>query len=169
MSDFFCHPHNVVDASRIDAERPWGIRVTAPSTDPFNKLVGGDWSREHWFIDAASRDAASGSTAHLEIRIGSSVVMLADENPDWGNLSPETIGGTPVRLHLYVEDVDACAERAVAAGAELSMPVADQFYGDRSGRILDPFGHIWILATHIEEVSQEEMQRRYDEMTSQGD
>ena len=110
-----------------------------------------------------------GSTAHLEIRIGSSVVMLADENPDWGNLSPETIGGTPVRLHLYVEDVDACAERAVAAGAELSMPVADQFYGDRSGRILDPFGHIWILATHIEEVSQEEMQRRYDEMTSQGD
>ena len=58
MSDFFCHPHNVVDASRIDAERPWGIRVTAPSTDPFNKLVGGDWSREHWFIDAASRDAA---------------------------------------------------------------------------------------------------------------
>ncbi|MEL6447852.1 MAG: hypothetical protein AAFQ62_07930 [Pseudomonadota bacterium] len=58
MSDFFCHPHNVVDATRIDADRPWGIRVTAPSTDPFNKLVGGDWSREHWFIDAASRDAA---------------------------------------------------------------------------------------------------------------
>ncbi len=87
-------------------------------------------------------------------------VMLADEYPDMGHTSPQTLGGSPVMLHIYVEDVDATVDRAVAAGAKLVRPVADQFYGDRSGGIEDPFGHKWYFATMKEIVSPEEMQRR---------
>jgi PhnB protein len=86
--------------------------------------------------------------------------MLADEMPEMGWSSPPAIGGTPVSLHLYVEDVDAVVERALAAGAALSRPVADQFYGDRLGTVVDPFGHVWSIASHIEDVPPEEMRRR---------
>lgn len=109
-----------------------------------------------------------GKILHAEIEIAGSPVMLAEEFPAWDNLSPPTLGGTPVRLHLYVEDVDAVAERAVAAGAVVLIPVADQFYGDRSGRVQDPFGHVWILATHVEDVADAEMQRRADAMFGGG-
>ncbi|HLO00327.1 MAG TPA: VOC family protein [Pyrinomonadaceae bacterium] len=103
-----------------------------------------------------------GKLGHAEIKIGDALVMLADEFPDYGNLSPKTLGGSAVRLHMYVEDVDAFFEKAVAAGAKILIPLADQFYGDRSGRLEDPFGHVWLVSTHIEDVSPEEMQRRME-------
>ena len=89
-------------------------------------------------------------------------VMLSDEWPDFGALSPPSIGGSPVKLHLYVDDCDAVVARAVAAGATLMRPVTDQFYGDRSGMIADPFGHSWFVATLKEQVAPQEMQRRWD-------
>lgn len=101
-----------------------------------------------------------GGIGHAEVRIGDSVVMLADECPEMGCRSPKSIGGSSVSLLLYFEDVDAVVARAVAAGAKLTQPVRDQFYGDRNGTIEDPFGHVWIIATHIEDVSPEEMKRR---------
>ena len=100
---------------------------------------------------------------HAEIKIGDALVMLADEYPDYGNLSPKTLGGSSVRLHMYVEDVDAFFEKAVAAGAKVLIPVADQFYGDRSGRLEDPFGHVWLVSTHVEDVTPEECDRRMKE------
>jgi len=106
------------------------------------------------------RIGGDGRIGHAEITIGDSCVMLADEHPEIGALSPTTVGGAPVSLHLYVEDVDAVVARAVAAGATLTRPVADQFYGDRVGGITDPFGHRWSVVTHKEDVSPEELQRR---------
>ena len=101
-----------------------------------------------------------GKVGHAEIRIGDSRIMLADEFPEWDARSPQTIGGSAVHIMLYVEDVDAVVNRAVGAGAKLFKPVADQFYGDRSGSLTDPFGHKWTIATHKEDVSPEEMKRR---------
>jgi PhnB protein len=102
-----------------------------------------------------------GKIGHAEMRIGTSTVMLSDEYPDFGALSPPTVGSSPVKLHLYVEDADAVVARAVAAGATLLRPVADQFYGDRAGMIADPYGHSWHVGTPKEQVSPEEMQRRW--------
>ena len=109
-------------------------------------------------------DGPNGTVGHAEMKIRDAVFMLADENPEWGNKSPESLGGTPTGLLLYVEDVDADVAQALAAGATVKMPVKDQFYGDRSGSVIDPFGHHWMLATHIEDVSPEEMNRRFQEM-----
>ena len=105
-----------------------------------------------------------GTIGHAEIRIGDSTLMLADANPEMGFHSPGSLGGSPVMLVHYVEDVDAVMERAVAAGATVLRPVADQFYGDRSGQIEDPFGYRWTVSTHIEDVSEEELQRRAAEL-----
>jgi PhnB protein len=102
----------------------------------------------------------SGRIGHAEIRIGDSPIMLADEVPEMGFRSPESLGGSPVSILLYVEDVDAVFSQAVAAGAKVQRPVADQFYGDRTGGVTDPFGHIWYIATHKEDVSPEEMRKR---------
>ena len=104
--------------------------------------------------------APSGKIGHAELQIGDSVVMLADEWPDMGALGPRTVGGTPVTLSVYVEDVDATFRRALDAGARALREVADQFYGDRVGAFEDPFGHHWHVATHIEDVAPDEMQRR---------
>ena len=101
-----------------------------------------------------------GRLGHAEIRIGDSVIMLADQFPEYGGKTPQTLGGTPVSIYLYVEDVDGFVKRAVAAGAKESKAVADQFYGDRSGQLEDPFGHIWWVATHKEDVSPEEIEKR---------
>ena len=101
-----------------------------------------------------------GRLGHAEIRLGDSLIMLADEFPEFGGKAPETLGGSPVSIHLYVEDVDAFVKRAVAEGARLVKPVADQFYGDRSGQLEDPYGHLWWVATHKEDVAPEEMQKR---------
>ncbi len=109
----------------------------------------------------------SGRIGHAEIQIGDSVIMLADEFPEMGVRSPKAYGGSPVNIALYVADVDALAERAVAAGAKVLRPVKDQFYGDRSGSFEDPFGHTWTLATHKEDVTPEEMQKRYEAFMKQ--
>ena len=101
-----------------------------------------------------------GRIGHAEIKIGDSPIMLADEFPDIGARSPQSLGGSPVSILLYVEDVDAVFSQAVAAGATLQRPVADQFYGDRTGGLTDPFGHIWYIATNKEDVSSEEMKKR---------
>ena len=108
-----------------------------------------------------------GKIAHAELEIGDSVVMLADENPQLQAASPETLGGTTSSLLLYVERVDSVVENAVKSGAKLLRPVADQFYGDRMGTIVDPFGQVWSVATHTEDVSPEEMQRRMAKASSQ--
>jgi len=101
-----------------------------------------------------------GNIGHAEIAIGDSRIMLADEFPDMNFRGPKSIGGSPVHLHVYVEDVDTRFDQAVKAGAKVLRPVADQFYGDRSGSLEDPFGHVWHLATHKEDVSPAETARR---------
>jgi PhnB protein len=104
--------------------------------------------------------APGGKIGHAELTIGKALIMLADEYPDMEFRSPDSIGGSPVTMHLYVEDVDECCRRAVAAGATLTKPVQDQFYGDRSGQFRDPFGHVWSIATHKEDVSLQEIEKR---------
>jgi PhnB protein len=106
-----------------------------------------------------------GRIAHAELELGDSVIMLSDEAPDLGVLSPKSIGGSPVSLNVYVENVDAVYARALEAGSTSVRPVEDQFYGDRTGYFVDPFGHRWSIATHIEDVSPEEMARRAAEAT----
>ncbi|MGQ0794461.1 MAG: VOC family protein [Deltaproteobacteria bacterium] len=96
---------------------------------------------------------------HATIQIGNSMIMLGDEFPDWDCLSPESVGGSPVMIHLYVEDADSVIDSAAQAGAEVTMPAQDMFWGDRYGTINDPFGHKWSIATHIKEVSGEELER----------
>ena len=105
-------------------------------------------------------DMPDGRVGHAELKIGGALVMLASEFPDMEIWDPQTLGGSPVCIHIYVEDVDELAARAVAAGIKVLRPVADQFYGDRGGKFEDPYGHIWWLATHREDVSPEEMQKR---------
>ena len=106
--------------------------------------------------------------AHAEIKIGDGVVMLADEAPDMGYRSPQSIGGTPVSLLFYVDDVDARFAQAIKAGGKVQRAVQDQFYGDRTGTLEDPFGHIWTIATHVEDVSMDEMKKRMAAMSSSG-
>jgi PhnB protein len=105
-----------------------------------------------------------GRVGHAEMKIGDSRIMLADEFPEMDARGPKSLGGTPVSILLYVNDCDAVFNRAVAAGAKVKRPIKDQFYGDRSGVIEDPFGHAWSIATHKEDVSSEEMQRRMKSM-----
>lgn len=101
-----------------------------------------------------------GKIGHAEIKIGDSPIMLADENPKMGARSPQSLGGSPVSILLYVEDVDTVFNQAVAAGGKVERPIADQFYGDRTGGLTDPFGHIWYISTHKEDVSPDEMKKR---------
>lgn len=110
--------------------------------------------------------APDDKVGHAELAIGNSVIMLADEFPDIGALGPRTVGGSPVALHVYVEDVDAVFDLALSAGAKTLRPVEDKFYGDRAGQFEDPFGHRWDVATHVEDVSQEEMAKRMASMPS---
>jgi PhnB protein len=101
-----------------------------------------------------------GKVGHAELAIGDSLIMLADEHPEIGAVGPKSVGGTPVSLHVYVEDVDSVFQRALDAGAKERQPLEDKFYGDRSGGFEDPFGHVWHVASHVEDVSPEEMERR---------
>ena len=105
-----------------------------------------------------------GRIGHAELAIGDSVIMLADEFPDMGVVGPKTVGGTPVTIHVYVEDVDAVFDQAVKAGAKAVRPVEDKFYGDRGGEFEDPFGHRWSIASHIEDLTPEEMEKRMGEL-----
>jgi uncharacterized glyoxalase superfamily protein PhnB len=110
--------------------------------------------------EVARMPGPGGTIMHAEIRIGDSPIMLNDEFPEHGARGPKTIGGTPVSIHLYVKDVDALFDRAVKAGAKVTMPIADMFWGDRFGKLEDPFGHQWSLATHLEDVTSEECMER---------
>lgn len=102
----------------------------------------------------------SGKVGHAEIQLGDSIIMLADEYPEMNFRSPRTLGGSPVTIHLYVEDVDTIVNQAVSAGGKIVRPVADQFYGDRSGVVEDPFGHSWNVSTHVEDIAPEEIEKR---------
>lgn len=110
-------------------------------------------------VEEARLPGQDGRLMHAVIRIHGDAVMLVDEMPEWGALSPKALKGSPVTLHLYVEDVDAFVKRALDAGAKLTMPVQDMFWGDRYGKLEDPFGHHWSVATHVRDVSLEEAQK----------
>jgi PhnB protein len=114
--------------------------------------------------EGARLPGPDGRLMHASVKIGDSQVMLVDEMPEWGALGPKSLKGSPVTIHLYVDDVDAVVERAVKAGAKVTMPVADQFWGDRYGKLEDPFGHHWSVATHVRDVSMEEAQKAMREM-----
>lgn len=101
-----------------------------------------------------------GKIGHAELKIGDSPIMLADEHPDLGHVGPQTLGGTPVGILIYVDDVDTIYKRAISGGGQEVKPLQDQFYGDRSGTLKDPFGHMWTIATHVEDVAPEEMEKR---------
>jgi PhnB protein len=115
-------------------------------------------------VEVLRLQAPDGTIAHAEIKIGDSHIMLGEENADWGAISPTTLGGTGGGIMLYVENVDQICERAVEAGATLKRPAKDEFYGDRVGIIVDPFGHQWNVATHVEDVSNEEVAKRFNAM-----
>jgi len=108
-----------------------------------------------------------GKIMHAELMIGDSIIMLSDEFPEFGALSPESTGGAGMGLHIYIDGVDAAFDRAVKAGAQVEMPVMDQFWGDRYGKLKDPFGHKWSIATHTKEMSSDEMKRAMDEAMAQ--
>lgn len=132
------------------------IKGAADALDFYQKAFGAE---ERMRLDS------KGMIMHAEIRIGDSVVMLADEFPDMGYVGPQAIGGTPVSLMIYVKDVDQVFSRAIAAGAKEKRPVNNEFYGDRVGTLVDPYGHVWSIATHVEDVSADEMDRRFRDMT----
>ena len=133
------------------------IRDAARALDFYKKAFGA--------AELMRFPAPGGKIGHAEMKIGGGVVMLADESPDMGHKSPQTLGGTAITLLFYVPDVDAQFAKAVAAGGTVKQALKDQFYGDRSGTITDPFGHIWTIATHKEDVSADEMKRRLAAMT----
>ena len=128
------------------------VRGAAKALDFYTKAFGAH--------ELMRFEMEGGLLGHAEMKIGDSIVMLADESPQMGYKSPQSYGGTPVSLCLYVEDVDARVNQAVGAGAKVMRPVQDQFYGDRSGTVVDPFGHVWTLATHKEDLTMEEMKKR---------
>jgi PhnB protein len=109
--------------------------------------------------EVARMPAPNGKLMHAQIRIGDSAVLLVDEFPEWGSFGPKSLKGSPVTIHLYVEHADATFERAIAAGAKAKMPMSDMFWGDRYGILEDPFGHFWSVATHMRDVSPEEMMK----------
>lgn len=129
------------------------VQGAADAIDFYTEVFGAEEVEDRFTLP-------DGTVAHAELKIGDSVIMLGEENPEFGNKSPKTIGGTPVSLMVYVEDVDETVKRAVERGATQLGDVTDEFYGDRVGRITDPFGHEWHVATHVEDVSDEEMHRR---------
>ena len=130
------------------------IKGAAQAIEYYKKVFGA--------TEVFRMDGPDGKVGHAELQVGNSRVMLADENPNMGegHSSAARIGGSPVSLYLYIPDVDRVVERAVAEGAKIIKPVQDQFYGDRSGFILDPFGHFWGIATHVEDVSPAELEER---------
>ena len=144
-----------------------------PQLSPYLCIAGAgaaiDFYTDVFGAKERSRVPAPGGTiGHAELQLGDSVIMLSDEFPEMGNRSPKSVGGTPVTLSLYVEDVDDVFSRALSAGATELRPVETQFYGDRMGLLEDPFGHRWSVASHVEDVSPEEIGRRAAEAMGGG-
>jgi PhnB protein len=131
------------------------VRGAAAAIDFYTEVLGA--------TETVRMAQADGKIAHAEVTLGDSIIMLADEVPEFGNTSPQTLGGSPVTISVYVEDVDAVFERALEKGATPIRKVEDQFYGDRQGQFEDPFGHKWSVASRVEEVSHEEMKKRMDD------
>lgn len=142
---------------------PEGYHSITPYLAVKNAAEAIDWYKKALGASEVMRFEDGGKTVHAEIKIGDSIVMLSDEWPEGGHVSPQTQGGTTVGLMLYVDDVDSAFRQAVDAGAKEERAVQDQFYGDRSGTLLDPFGHRWHIATHVEEVSEDDLKRRMEE------
>jgi PhnB protein len=136
------------------------IEGASAAIDFYTKVLGA--------TEVVRMDGPDGKVGHAELKIGDSVIMLADAFPDMGSKSPKAYGGTPVSLYVYVEDVDSVFAQAVGAGATEVRPVENQFYGDRSGGFEDPFGHQWYVATHVEDVPPEEMEKRAAEAMGAG-
>ena len=135
------------------------IKGAAQAIDYYKKVFGATVT--------VRMDRPDGQVAHAELKIGDSIIMLADENPEMGAIGATTIGNSPVSLYVYLPDVDRVVEKAKAEGATILKPVQDQFYGDRSGFLQDPFGHRWGIATHVEEVSPQELKERMKKMATQ--
>ena len=142
---------------------PEGYHTVTPYLSVKNAGDALDWYQRALGASEVMRFEHGGKIGHAEIRIGDSIVMLSDEWPEGGHLSPLSLGGTGVSLHIYVDDVDSAFEKAIDAGAKQQRAVQDQFYGDRSGTLIDPFGHRWNLATHVEDVPEDELKRRMDQ------
>ena len=123
------------------------------------------YKRAFGAVELMRMEGPDGNIGHAEVKIGNSPIMLADEHPAMNALSPSSIGGSPVGLMIYTDDCDAMYHRSVEAGATVFRPLMDQFYGDRNGQVDDPFGHRWTIATHKEDVTPEEMDRRMKELT----
>jgi PhnB protein len=143
------------------------LQTATPRLRIKNAAAAIDFYKEAFGAREIMRFVAHGEIAQAEIAIGNSVIMLGEESPEYGYPGPETLGGSPVSIHLYVEDVDAFVNHAVAAGAKLIAPVQDQFYGDRSGRVADPFGYTWGIATRKIDLTLEEMRRRFEALEQQ--
>jgi PhnB protein len=135
------------------------VKGAAHALDFYRKAFGA--------VELFRMPGPDGKIGHAEIKIGDSPIMLADEHPEHGFVGPQALGGTPVSICLYVKDVDALARQAEAAGATVLRPVKDQFYGDRSGTFADPFGHVWTISTHVEDVSPDEMRKRMEAFCKQ--
>ncbi len=118
-------------------------------------------------VETSRLPGPAGKLMHASVRIGDSAVMLVDEAPEWGMFGPKSLNGSPVTIHLYVDAVDAVVARAVEAGAKVTMPVADMFWGDRYGVLEDPFGHHWSIATHLRDVTSAEMQQAMQKMCTE--
>jgi uncharacterized glyoxalase superfamily protein PhnB len=146
---------------------PEGMRTVTPHLICAGAAEAIDFYKNAFGAIELSRMAGSdGKVMHASIRIGDSVLMLNDENPEWRSFGAKHFKGSPVTIHLYVDNVDAVFEQAVRAGAKVTMPLAEMFWGDRYGKIEDPFGHQWSLATHVRDVAPDEMQRAMQEMGS---
>lgn len=143
---------------------PPGYHTVTPYLVVDDTAAAIDFYRRAFGAEEVYRFEHEGKIGHAEIQIGSSRIMLSDEWPDWGYRSAKSIGATPVSLMVYVDDVDTVHARAIEAGATERSPVQDQFYGDRSGNLTDPFGHQWTIGTHKEDVPLDEMQRRFRDM-----
>ena len=150
-------------ATRATRSIPEGFHSVTPYLVCKGASHAIDWYRKVFGAEQVSRmEGDDGIVAHAELRLGDSMIMLADEFPEWGARGPHTIGGSPIGLMIYVADCDAVFRKAVEHGAHVERPLEDQFYGDRSGHIVDPFGHKWTIATHVEDVSPEEMKTRHE-------
>jgi PhnB protein len=146
---------------RYHTVTPTLVVRNAPETIEFYKKAFGAKEKYRMYMPDGK------TIMHAEIKIGDSSIMLADENPQWKTLSPQSIGGTGVTLYTYVKNVDKVFEQAVAAGAIVTMPVMDAFWGDRNGQLMDPSGHLWSIATHKRDMSAKEMQKAQEEWLAQ--
>jgi PhnB protein len=146
---------------------PEGMHTITPHLVCADAAKAIDFYKKAFNAEELSRlPGPDGKIMHASLRIGDSVVMLSEEAPRWGSLGPKALKGSPVTIHIYTDDVDAFVDRAVSAGAKITMPIADMFWGDRYGKIEDPSGHHWSVAKHVRDVTQEEMKEGMMKMAS---